>query len=1183
MSPDVPLLNDYKQDFFLKRFPQTVLGGPRLKLGYCAPPYIYINQIILFLMPWVLGGIGTLLYQLGTLEDYYTAALSGGLMLFTAFVIQFTSLHARNKSVTVERMLPTDILAQEDEHEFTSCAGAETIKFLIPGKKSIANTVFHSVFAGLICGLGTWYLLPNRITLLYGSAGGTVLLFVFGWMTLCIGEYSLIVNTATETATFQTQDTYEITPLMRPLYIFFFVSVDLAHRFMVNIPALEQMSQILHVLFIFLPFLWALGTLPPPDALFLWAMEQVLEFGLGGSSMSTHLRLLMMFIVSAGTAVTSYFIPNTLGVVLFMTGLGFLLSLNLSEMGFVFKHSVTRHRVGTKSKALPSGSKKQFTWKECLFYIVVLVLALLETSLLHHFAGFSQISKNSPQAIVGYVLMILLTLLWLLREIQSVYIFGIFRNPFYPKDVQAVTLFLEKQTRLLKIGVVRRILLNLVSPFAMIAFLSLDNSLQGLHSVSVSIGFTRAFRMVWQNTENALLETVIVSAGHLLIPSTDIWWNRSLDTGIRLLLVGIMRDRLIQFISKLQFAVTVLLASWTEKKRRKSTTTLCILNIVFSPFVLVFIVFSTLLSSPLLPLFTLPLFLVGFPRPSQSWPGVVGTAACVCADTVYYYQMVPNLTVALQSAMAAGSLGLLLPGSHYLGRFQDRLIWIMILEHGYTYCCINIKGLELQETSCHTAEARKVDEVFEGAFEQEEYTRVCSISEHFGNVLTPCTILPVKLYSDARNVLSGIIDSHDNLKEFKGDLVKVLVWILVRYCSRRSSMQENVQKIENKGKASLIILPDLNTSPQTQSPEDTGSLNSETLDDWSDDNVFDDETTIKTGKEEKDQLKVLQGINVPIPGSVVSQRVDDHSTGTVPENSLYKAVILGYPAIDKGKHEDMVFIPLKEFSCPHSHLLSLPEEWTSNCLPNSKMKEMSSLFPEDWYQFVLRQLECFHSEENVPNVLEEIAKDRVLKDFYVHVVLTCYFSLFGVDNMVPSPGHILRVYSGVLPWSLALDWLTEKPELFQIALKAFRYTLKLMIDKASLGPIEDFKELTDCLEEYERDWYIGLVSDEKWKEAVLQEKPYLFSLGYDPNMGVYTGRVLTLQELLIQVGKLNAEAVRGQWANLSWELLYATNDDEERYSIQAHPLLLRNLTVQAADPPLGYPIYSSKPLHIHLY
>ncbi|XP_036097837.1 pecanex-like protein 4 isoform X2 [Molossus molossus] len=1180
MSPDVPLLNDYKKDFFLKRFPQTVLGGPRLKLGYCAPPYVYIHQIILFLMPWVLGGIGTLLYQLGILEDYYTAALSGGLMLFTALVIQFTGLYARNKSATVERMLSTDILAEEDEHEFTSCTGAETIKFLIPGKKYIANMVFHSVLAGITCGLGTWYLLPNRMTLLYGSAGGTGLLFFFGWITLCTGEYSLIVNTAIETATFQTQDTYEIIPLMRPLYIFFFVSIDLLYRFMVNIPALEQTNQILHVLFIFLPFLWALGILPPPDALFLWAMEQVLEFGLGGSSMATHLRLLIMFIISAGTVVTSYFIPSTIGVVLFMTGLGFLLSLNLSEMGFVFKHSVTGHRVGNKSKALPSGSEKQFPWKECLFYLIILVLALLESILLHHFACCPQISKNSPQVIVGYILMMLLIILWILREIQSVYILGIFRNPFYPKDVQTVTLFLKKQARLMKIGVLRRILLNLVSPFAMIAFLSLDSSLQGLHSLSVSIGFTRAFRMVWQNTENALLETVIVSAVQLLTPSIDMWWNRSLNTGIRLLLVGIIRDRLIQFISKLQFAVVVLLASWMEKKQRKSTTILCILNIVFSPFVLVFIVFSTLLSSPLLPLFTLPLFLVGFPRPTQSWPGVVGTAACVCADTVYYYQMIPSLTAALQSAMVAGSFGLLLPGSHYLGRFQDRLIWIMILECGYTYCYINIKGLELQETSCHTAEARRVDEIFEGAFVQEE--KICSINGHFGNVLTPCTVLPVKLYSDARNVLSGIIDSHDNLREFKGDLVKVLVWILVQYCSRRSSMQENVHKTENKRTASLIILPGLNTSPQTRSPEDTVSLNSAALDDWSDD-VLGDEPTTKKGNEEKDQLKVLQSINVPLPGSAESQMVGDHSIVKVSENSLYKTVLLGYPAIDRGKQEDMAYIPLMEFSCSHSHLLSLPKEWTSNCLPNSKMREMSLLFPEDWYQFVLKQLECFPSEENVPNVLEEIAKDRVLKDFYVHAVMTCYFSLLGVDDMDPGPGHILRVYSGVLPWSSAQDWLTEKPELFQLTLKAFRYTLKLMIDKASLGPIEDFKELTNCLEEYESDWYIGLVSDEKWNEAVLQEKPYLFSLGYDPNMGVYTGRVLTLQEFLIQVGKLNAEAVRGQWANLSWELLYATNDDEERYSIQAHPLLLRNLTVQAADPPLGYPIYSSKPLHVHLY
>ncbi|XP_004837506.1 pecanex-like protein 4 isoform X2 [Heterocephalus glaber] len=1171
MSPDVPLLNDYKQDFFLKRLPQTILGGPRLKLGYCAPPYIYVNQIILFLMPWVLGGIGTVLYQLGILEDYYTAALSGGLMLVAALVIQFTSIKAKTKSVTVERILTRDILAEEDEHEFTSCASAETVRFLIPGKKYIANTVFHSVLAGLVCGLGTWYLLPSRITWLYGCTGGTVTLFIFGWITLCIGEYSLIVNTPTETAAFQTQDTYEITPLMRPLYIFFFVSVDLAHRLIKNTPALQHMNQILHILFIFLPFLWAFGTLPPPDALFLWAMEQVLEFGLGGSSMSTHLRLLVMFIISTGTAVTSYFIPSTVGVVLFMTGLGFLLSLNLSDPNFVFKHSMTRNRVETKAQTSPRALERQFLWKEFLLHVIVLVLALLEASLLHHFAGFSQISKSSSQAVVGYILMLLLIILWILREIQSVFILGIFRNPFYPKDVLTVTVFLGKQAKLLRAGIVRRILLTLVSPFAMIAFLSLDNSLQRLHSVSVSIGFTRAFRMVWQNTENALLETAIVSALHLLISSKDLWWNRNLNTGMRLLLVGIIRDRLIQFISKLQFAITVLLASWKEKKQhRTTTTTLCILNVIFFPFVLVIIVFSTLLSSPLLPLFTLPVFLVGFPRPTRSWPGAVGTAACVCEDTIYYDQMVPRLTAALQTAMAGGCLGLLLPGSHYLGRFQDRLIWIMILERGYTYCCINIKGLELQETSCHTAEARTVDEIFEGAFEQE-YSKVCSLNEHFGNVLTPCTILPVKLYSDARNVLSGIIDSHENLKSFKGDLIKVLVFILLQYCSKRPSKQ-NFHKTESKGETSLIVLP---PSSCPRSPEDTHSFNSQTFNDWSDD-IFDDEPTVQKGK---NRLNDLPGTTIHLPGSVDSQKIDNLSTGTISENSLYKAVMLGYPAIDKGKQGSMAYISLTEFSSLHSHLVSLPEEWRSSCVPNSRMKEMSSLFPEEWYQFVLSQLECFHSEM-ASAALEEISKDKVLKDFYVHTVMTCYFGLLGIDNMVPTPGHILRVYGGVLPWSSALDWLTIKPELFQLALKAFRYTLKLMVDKASLGPTEDFEALNSCLEEYESDWYIGLVSDEKWKEAVLQEKPCLFSLGYDPNMGVYTGRVLTLQEELIQVGKLNTEAVRGQWANLSWELLYATNDDEERYSIQAHPLLLRNLTVQAAEPPLGYPIYSSEPLPV---
>ena len=79
---------------------------------------------------------------------------------------------------------------------------------------------------------------------------------------------------------------------------------------------------------------------------------------------------------------------------------------------------------------------------------------------------------------------------------------------------------------------------------------------------------------------------------------------------------------------------------------------------------------------------------------------------------------------------------------------------------------------------------------------------------------------------------------------------------------------------------------------------------------------------------------------------------------------------------------------------------------------------------------------------------------------------------------------------------------------------------------------------------------------------------------------MYKSRVLTRQPVMANIGRLNPEVVRSLWASLNLELLYFTNDDEERYSIQAHPTVLRNLTVQAADPPLGYPIYASPPMTI---
>lgn len=1194
MGPDVPLLNDYKQEFFWKRFPQTVLGGPRFKLGYCAPTYAYVNQIILFLIPWVFGGVGTVLYQLNTLEDYWAAILAAGLMLLAAFIIQGLSLWVRRKSVAVETFTSENTLADEDEFDFSSCAGSETIKFIIPGKKYLINTVFHSILAGALCGLGTWYLLPNRLMILYVNTGATAVLFVFGWVTVCIGEYSLIINTAVETATFQPQDTYEVNALTRPLYIFAFIAVDLTYRFTV-IPVLLQTAQILHVVFVFLPILWAIGILPPVDALVLWVLEQVLEFVFGGSPMATNIRLFVMFTVSAGVVIATFFIPSTLGVVLFTTGMGFILSLDLSQLETSFRFccstadgslqypKYSSHRIGW-----------QLGWKEILIYISIFILMLTEAGLLHWFARNSTTSGISPQTILSYILIVTLVGWKICQEIQGAFIlFGLFRNPFFPKGIRTVQVFKQKRTILMRVALIQRILLNYISPFAMLAFLSVDSSLQYIHTASLCIGFTRAFRMVWQYTENALLEVVVIAIVRLAtLQSTLVWWN-SLGTGIQLLMVGIIRDRFFQAVTKLKFALTVLVSSWTEKKqRRKSSRAIIILNIILFPVVLMIIALASALSAPLLPLFTLPVFLVGFPRPNKSWPGSVGDAACICPDSVYYQHMRHNLAAAFCTAFSAGSLGNPTPGCHYLCRFQDRLVWVFILERGFGYCCINIKGLELQETSCHTAEARRVDEVFEMSFEQNNQARTCSLNHHFSNILTPSTVLPVLVYSDARNVLTGIIDSLENLKHLKEDYAKVFIWVLLQYIKNKSK-SEHVQDNQPLQQNTTWLEENIVTSMRTGSckgRKNSFSMNSEIFPDWSDEDIFELESIgKKTGIHPiKNTTGIQQMTTTPIitsiPGSLETQSL---SSDINDEELPNRTPMYGLPATDKGKHRLMEtstqeMFPAVVFSSPYSHKLKVPENWRSGPFPSLLLQELLKSFPEDWYSFVLNLLDIFHSDEK-KSIIFEVIGDTTLKDMYSHVVMSCSGIMLGTDSIIPSPNQVFKVYSGDLPWSLGLDWLTQKPELLALALKAFRYTFKLMFDKACLGPVENFAELVSYLEEYDKNWFIGMVSEPQWQQAVLQEKPYLFSLGYDPSLSLYTGRVLSLQEMLLHVGQLNAEAIRGQWANLSWELLYATNDDEERYSIQAHPVLLRNLTVQSANPPLGYPIYSSPSIHVSLF
>ena len=134
------------------------------------------------------------------------------------------------------------------------------------------------------------------------------------------------------------------------------------------------------------------------------------------------------------------------------------------------------------------------------------------------------------------------------------------------------------------------------------------------------------------------------------------WWP--MDYGLQLIFIGLLHSWISQTLHKVYCYLTILITSYTiEKQRRKSSLPLIIISILLFPIVIATIMASSILSAPILPLFTLPIMLIGFPRPLRLWPGAVGAAANVCADTVYYKQLEKSLRGVIRRAVAAGSLG----------------------------------------------------------------------------------------------------------------------------------------------------------------------------------------------------------------------------------------------------------------------------------------------------------------------------------------------------------------------------------------------------------------------------------------------------------------------------------------------------------------------------------------------
>lgn len=156
---------------------------------------------------------------------------------------------------------------------------------------------------------------------------------------------------------------------------------------------------------------------------------------------------------------------------------------------------------------------------------------------------------------------------------------------------------------------------------------------------------------------------------------------------------------------------------------------------------------------------------------------------------------------------------------------------------------------------------------------------------------------------------------------------------------------------------------------------------------------------------------------------------------------------------------------------------------------------------------------------------------------------------------------MLRLFSGDLARSsqetTELKWLVERPELFQLTLRAFRFAVKISIDAAAMGEEVDmeYQAFAELADELRCRWFLGVEGSLQWEAAMKRGWPNLMALR--SGKGVSEVQVLRL---------------RYSEASAGLELRYLANDDDERYSIQAHPTLFRNMAVQCAE----YPIFVSR-------
>ena len=404
--------------------------------------------------------------------------------------------------------------------------------------------------------------------------------------------------------------------------------------------------------------------------------------------------------------------------------------------------------------------------------------------------------------------------------------------------------------------------------------------------------------------------------------------------------------------------------------------------------------------------------------------------------------------------------------------------------------------------------------------------------------------------SDARNVLTGVIDSPQTFLTIKSLFSRVMVWVLLKHRLKTENHFSRIERqesiISETGKQvdstttnpnleakSVLFYDVLKTKAENTSEELTQfGVNSIDLSKWSDEEEeadvlgTDTQSFRQSSQHSQKDVLIKESVN-EIKESIIDMKQNEELFEKVLQNKQQIDInVISNPELSSGDNFFHTFdnngnkqnrnirssddnsntfshktIPLTDSSDECFESLSPLDEWLTAALDYSYRKRINQslnqfMFSDDWFKSIINKL-CDNSAQ-----LSDTQMSSLI-DSYKQIVSVCFSCILPLNPMSTtiemSAQTIYQIFNGnIADNGFNRNFLDRNTDLHQVIIKSFRYSLKIAIDLILMAEdIPSLNQLIEILTDYDNNWVIGEESSIDWKNGLMAEKQHLFSMGRD--------------------------------------------------------------------------------------